>query len=225
MNPSQPSNYPDDRDYILPLESSAPLESSVPLEAVIRLAKSYTSESNPTPDFVEPTSKLSTAPVERVPDLHTPIAIAESIAPIDENNTQVVETARLADDSIQLLGERVIVDRQRRKIGEVIVRKVVETQIIEIPIHREKLVVEQVNPERKQLAVIDLNPDYFTSVDAIQEQFTRDRGSDDSFTSAAQAAYFLETELSRLGFNPQTARVKLVFADASLKALYQQHTT
>jgi len=43
-------------------------------------------------------------------------------------------------------------------VGEVIVRKVIETRMVEVqvPVRHEKLIVEQVSPERKQLAEIDL---------------------------------------------------------------------
>ncbi|AFZ56642.1 DUF2382 domain-containing protein [Anabaena cylindrica FACHB-243] len=58
---------------------------------------------------------------------------------------------------IPLLEERLFVDHSKHKIGEVIVRKQIETQMIQIPIRREKLIIEQVSPEHKQLAEIDLN--------------------------------------------------------------------
>jgi hypothetical protein len=45
---------------------------------------------------------------------------------------------------IQLLEERLVVHRKRHKIGEISVRKVVETDMISVPIRREKLVVERI---------------------------------------------------------------------------------
>lgn len=56
---------------------------------------------------------------------------------------------------IPLLEERLHVNRQRRKIGEVILRREVETRIIEVPVRREKLIVEQISPEFRQIACID----------------------------------------------------------------------
>jgi stress response protein YsnF len=61
-----------------------------------------------------------------------------------------------AQEVIPLLSERVVVDRQKRKAGEVVVRKVIETEVIEVLVRREKLIVEQVSPAYKELAVIDL---------------------------------------------------------------------
>ena len=52
-------------------------------------------------------------------------------------------------DKISLLEEKLQVTRQKKKIGEVVVSKKIETRIINIPIKREKLVIERVgqNPE------------------------------------------------------------------------------
>jgi hypothetical protein len=61
-----------------------------------------------------------------------------------------------AEEVIPLLAERVVVDRHKRKVGEVVVRKVIETEIIEVVVRREKLIVEQVSPSYEELAVIDL---------------------------------------------------------------------
>ncbi|HIK05628.1 MAG TPA: DUF2382 domain-containing protein [Trichormus sp. M33_DOE_039] len=57
---------------------------------------------------------------------------------------------------IRLLEERLIIDHHKQKIGEVIVRKVIETQMVQVPVRREKLIVEQITPNHQQLAEIDL---------------------------------------------------------------------
>ena len=64
----------------------------------------------------------------------------------------------LSGEIIRLLGERVVIDRNKRKVGEVVVRKEIgiRTIQVEIPVRYEKLIVEQVSPEYKQLAEIDL---------------------------------------------------------------------
>ena len=53
------------------------------------------------------------------------------------------------DLKISLLEEKLQVARQRKKIGEVVIRKKVETRMVQVPIRREKLIVERVgkNPE------------------------------------------------------------------------------
>lgn len=74
------------------------------------------------------------------------------------------------EEIIRLLGERLVIDRSKRKIGEVIVRKEIETQIVQVPIRREKLIVEQVSPERKQLAEIDLGQEEISGLNLTQAQ-------------------------------------------------------
>ncbi|WP_404787789.1 YsnF/AvaK domain-containing protein [Altericista sp. CCNU0014] len=71
-------------------------------------------------------------------------------APVDSNT--------LTPKVFPLLEERLMVNFTRRKSGEVVVRKEVETRTIEIkvPVRREKLIVEQIVPEYKMIAEIDL---------------------------------------------------------------------
>lgn len=57
--------------------------------------------------------------------------------------------------TIPLVAEQAIIRRQRHKVGEVVVRKVVETDWVQVPVHRERLVVEQAG-RSEPLAEIDL---------------------------------------------------------------------
>ncbi|MFQ4138927.1 YsnF/AvaK domain-containing protein [Nodosilinea sp. PGN35] len=54
------------------------------------------------------------------------------------------QCAPQASQGIQLVEERLVVNRQRVKVGEVSVRRVVETEMVQIPVRREKLVVEKI---------------------------------------------------------------------------------
>jgi stress response protein YsnF/sporulation protein YlmC with PRC-barrel domain len=81
-----------------------------------------------------------------------------------ENLEQVVE-----EEIIRLLGERLIVKSTKHKIGEVIVRKQIETRMIQVPVRFEKLIVEQINPEHKQIAEINLTQEEISSVDLTPE--------------------------------------------------------
>lgn len=72
-------------------------------------------------------------------------------------NTQLSSSQDIStEEIIKLLAERVVVERTKRKVGEVIVRKEIETRMVEVPVRYEKLIVEQVNPEHKQIAEINL---------------------------------------------------------------------
>jgi hypothetical protein len=64
----------------------------------------------------------------------------------------------LTQESFSLLEECLRIELTRRKIGEIVVRKEIETQLVQVqvPVRREKLIVEQVSPAYKLLAEIDL---------------------------------------------------------------------
>jgi stress response protein YsnF len=85
-----------------------------------------------------------------------------------------VESVNLADIGeekiIRLLEERLTVETGKRKVGEVIVRKEIETRMIQVPIRREKLIVEQISPEHKQLAEIDLGQEEISSIELTEAE-------------------------------------------------------
>jgi len=74
------------------------------------------------------------------------------------------------EDIIRLLGERLVVERSKRKVGEVIIRKEIETRMIQIPVRREKLIVEEAGIEPKQLAEIDLGEEEISQNEFQQSQ-------------------------------------------------------
>ncbi|MDZ8024504.1 MAG: DUF2382 domain-containing protein [Nostoc sp. DedQUE11] len=73
-----------------------------------------------------------------------------SVEPADLDNVS-------EEKIIRLLEERLVVENNKHRVGEVIVRKEIETRMVQVPVRREKLIVEQVSPEHKQLAEIDLS--------------------------------------------------------------------
>lgn len=77
-----------------------------------------------------------------------------------ENGEGIVSNSKsqelIQQKNFILKEEKLAIKHTRRKIGEVVVRKVIETDVVEVPIRREKLIVEQVGDETKQLAEIDL---------------------------------------------------------------------
>ena len=84
------------------------------------------------------------------------------------DESKVVE--EVEEDIIRLLGERLVVERSKRKIGEVIIRKEIETRMIQIPVRREKLIVEEAGSEPKQLAEIDLGEEEISQDEFQQGQ-------------------------------------------------------
>lgn len=72
------------------------------------------------------------------------------------------------EEIIRLLSERLIVNRKKRKIGDVIVRKEIETRMVQVPVQYEKLVIEQVSPENKLLAEFALSQGEISGVELSQ---------------------------------------------------------
>jgi len=72
------------------------------------------------------------------------------------------------EKKIQLLEEKVEVNRSKKKVGEVVVSKQVETKMVEVsvPVKQEKLIVEQIgNNGSQQLAEVDLVQDKITGIE------------------------------------------------------------
>ncbi|WP_373528519.1 YsnF/AvaK domain-containing protein [Nostoc sp.] len=85
-------------------------------------------------------------------------------SPVEPENLEYVNEEKI----IRLLEERLVVESSKRKVGEVIVRKVIETRMVQVPVRREKLIVEQLSPEYKQLAEIDLSQEEISGVDLTE---------------------------------------------------------
>lgn len=71
---------------------------------------------------------------------------------------------------IPLLEERLIIEQNRHKIGEVIIRKKIETEMVQVPVRREKLIVEQIGAEPQQLAEIDLGLPEISRLELITDE-------------------------------------------------------
>lgn len=54
---------------------------------------------------------------------------------------------------LELVEEQLVVNRQRVKVGEVSIRRVVETEMVQVPIQREKLVIERVGESTDPIEV------------------------------------------------------------------------
>ena len=140
-------------------------------------------------------------------------------ADASSQQSEVVE-----EEVIRLLQEELVVERNKQKVGEVVVRKEIETRMVEVPIRREKLVVEQVGSEGKPLAEIDLGKGQITGIDEDLisfepvEEGTTVKGE---FFSLKAASDILEA--IALQPNPGCAkvRVELVLEDPENQTAYQ----
>ncbi|KAF3890456.1 MULTISPECIES: DUF2382 domain-containing protein [Nostocales] len=150
--------------------------------------------------------------------------ISNSIVNTNDGNISSVE------EIVRLLGERVIVDRSKRKVGEVIVRKQVETRMVQVPIRSEKLIVEQVSPERKQLAEIDLSQgdisaDFeFADTDSLHstDSFDGSLTVSGEFSSPKIASLLLNAIALERNHGCKAVRVTIVVEDEEHQKNYQE---
>lgn len=129
------------------------------------------------------------------------------------------------EEVIRLLEERLIVDVTKRKVGEVIVRKEIVTRMVEVPVHYEKLIVEQISPERKQLAEINLGeeniPDFELSQPATTSIENQPTVSGE-FTSLKTASLLLDAIAMQRQNGCKKVRIEIVLENEAQQKTYQE---
>lgn len=155
----------------------------------------------------------------------------------EQNNSSInaisETTEVLEEEIVRLLGERLVVDRSKRKVGEVIVRKEIETRMVQVPVRREKLIVEQVSPERKQLAEIDLGQGEILGIElteteaaAIASYETASSNGEltvrGEFNSPKIASLLLNAIALERRQGCKKVRVQIVVEDAERQRTYQE---
>lgn len=124
---------------------------------------------------------------------------------------------------IRLLEETLVVDRSHRKVGEVIVRKEIETRMVEVPVRREKLIVEQVGSEPRRLGEVLLSDPEIAGVELVEmtgsqtEPIVRAE-----FNSAQTASQLLKAIASQPHHGCTKVRLELVVEDSKLQETYQK---
>ncbi len=138
--------------------------------------------------------------------------------------TQHEEDFDIVDrDVIRLLEERLVINRSKRKVGEVIVRKEIETRMVQVPIQWEKLIVEQVGDDPKVLAEIDLGEGNITGIDLAQTKSDRQEPTVKAeFTSVQKASKILNAIASQPRHGCLKVRIELVLEDKQLEDTYQK---
>jgi stress response protein YsnF len=138
----------------------------------------------------------------------------------------------LQEETIRLLAERLKVDYERRKVGEVIVRKEVQTELIQVPVRREKLIVEQVSPDNRQLAEIDLGQGDLSGLELIDSARTSSTHSisqstdhattvTGEFTSPKTLVWLLDAIARQRNHGCKRIHITLELNDAEHAELYQ----
>jgi stress response protein YsnF/sporulation protein YlmC with PRC-barrel domain len=151
--------------------------------------------------------------------------------PDNDDSLEDADIDVVQEEVIRLLEERLIVDRTKRKMGEVIVRKEIETRMVQVPVRYEKLIVEQVSPERKQLAEIELEGEEIPGIEFSEivtsehNQAQKSNGQpavSGEFTSPKTASLFLNAIALQRHHGCAKVRVELVLEDGELLQTYQE---
>ncbi|MFK0731716.1 MAG: DUF2382 domain-containing protein [Gloeotrichia echinulata GP01] len=156
-------------------------------------------------------------------------ATPEANHQITNDSVEIARLEKVGDEKIiRLLEERLVVNRNPQKIFDVIVRKKIETRMVQVPVRREKLIVEQVSPEHKQLAEIDLSEGEFSSVDLISDEIYEFANLDGSltvsglFSSPKIASLFLNAISLERNHGCQQVRVSIVVENEAEQKKYQE---
>jgi len=129
-------------------------------------------------------------------------------------------------DVIRLLEERLVINRSKRKVGEVIVRKEIETRMVQVPIQWEKLIIEQVGDDPKVLAEIDLGEGNITGIDLTEIKSDRQEPTVKAeYTSVQKASKILNAIASQPRHGCVKVRIELVLEDKQLEETYQKWMT
>ncbi|MDX2228590.1 MAG: DUF2382 domain-containing protein [Leptolyngbyaceae cyanobacterium bins.349] len=122
------------------------------------------------------------------------------------------------DAIVPLLEERLKVEYERRKVGEVIIRKQIETRMVQVPVRYEKLVIEQVGDTSKTLAEVDLSQGMLDTVDVGASGKPVVSGE---FKSPKTASYVLDAIAKTLQHRCKKVRIEIELEDPKLQQAYQ----
>lgn len=143
--------------------------------------------------------------------------------------TKLEFVEEIEEDIILLLGERLVVERKKNKIGEVIIRKEVETRMIQIPVRREKLIIEKPGIEPQKLAEIDLGEEEIShdelrnsGVDLVGSDFEGGLTVTGEFDSPKIASLILNAIQLEKNHGCKKVRVSILVQDEEKQQKYQE---
>lgn len=142
------------------------------------------------------------------------------------SQTDVVKTAPqiLDEHQISLLEEKLVVKRQKRKVGEVIVRKEIETRMIQLPIRREKLVIEKVGAtnENEYVTEVDLGEGQINGVKFSELGDTQNLHLSQSGFVSIESAQKLLAAISDRFDSKVKVRVEIISDSSNSQTAYQE---
>ena len=97
------------------------------------------------------------------------LPLYQPVPPFSKTEQELLASSKVKESQqISLLEEKLKVNRHKRKVGEVVVRKKIETYTIQVPMRREKLIVERVGQNPEQIAEVVIGESKVNSSEAIE---------------------------------------------------------
>ena len=146
----------------------------------------------------------------------------------DNHQAELKSIEEIEEDVIRLLGERLVVERSKRKIGEVVIRKEVETRMIQIPVRREKLIIEKPGIAPNQLAEIDLGEEEISQNEFQQSESIVTSDFEDGLTVTGEfdspkiASLILNAIELEQNHGCKKVRVSILVEDEEKQQKYQE---
>ncbi|MDX2241269.1 MAG: YsnF/AvaK domain-containing protein [Leptolyngbyaceae cyanobacterium bins.302] len=169
--------------------------------------------------LTEPEFGLESIPAETY-DLPGDEIAADLTATDDLQSVETVLTSDTVDAIVPLLEERLKVEYERRKVGEVVVRKRIETRMVQVPVRYEKLIIEQVGDDPKTLAEVDLSQGVLDNLEVPGA--TGSTLVSGEFKSARTASYVLDAIAKTLRHRCKKVRIEVELDDPKLQKAYQE---
>ncbi|HLO49652.1 MAG TPA: DUF2382 domain-containing protein [Kamptonema sp.] len=157
-----------------------------------------------------------------------PVEVSSNIG----DTQQGIDTSTIAElmaipetverEEIRLLEERLVVNRSKRKVGEVIVRKEIETRMVEVPVRREKLIIERVGEAPERLAEIDLGEGQVTGIELAEMVNANTQPTVSAeFTSVQKASKILQQIANQPHHGCAKVRLEIVLENKQVQETYQ----
>jgi uncharacterized protein (TIGR02271 family) len=139
------------------------------------------------------------------------------------SESEMSNSSILDEATIRLLEERLKVKRNSKKVGEVVVRKVVETKTVEVPVRQEKLIVEQIQGDQTEnLAEIDLSSGTIEGI-TLQDNAvnSHDLSVHGEFITPDAASEILKAISLQKNHGCQKVKIELMVSDSQKQQEYQ----
>lgn len=136
------------------------------------------------------------------------------------SNDSQAKKSSLETYQISLLEEKLQVARRKQKVGEVVISKQVETRMVQIPIRREKLIVEKTGSNPERLAEVVINEETVNGLKYDELNQNNNLDINQSKFVSLPVAIELLSALAQLPASAQTSvRLEIVTNDSEDKLL------